>query len=425
VSERAVEVVIVGAGVAGLAAARELARRGARVVVVEARRRIGGRVLTIRSDERIIELGAEFVHGGNPPLWRALREFGVRTTLLEMHQHLAERGQVREAGDVWDRVGRVMREIQARAAKGKSVGQLLKKHRREVDPEDAALARRFIEGFEAAPLGKMSASFLATVGDDDERQWRVENGYHRLIEGLAADLGRHGGHIKIGRRVRRIRWEDGAVKVDGISARAVLLTVPLGLEKSIRFQPPLAGRRELRPLDLGHVLRINLIMRLGFWDSKVLPSHLRGGRGRNFGFLHAGPSTRAAIPTWWARGPEPVVVGWAGGPGAKQLTKHSEPELRGVAVASLAKVLGANERAVRWWVTECRMHNWTRDPFSGGGYSYARAGWDDAPQRLAKPVNGTIFFAGEATAEPAELGTVHGALSSGLRAAKEILAVLS
>jgi len=88
---------------------------------------------------------------------------------------------------------------------------------------------------------------------------------------------------------------------------------------------------------------------------------------------------------------------------------------------TLARLLGCGDAALEKSIVDWRTHNWAADPFTRGAYSFSTAGHENAPDELARPVVNTLFFAGEATAEPLELGTVHGAIASGERAAREIL----
>jgi len=93
------------------------------------------------------------------------------------------------------------------------------------------------------------------------------------------------------------------------------------------------------------------------------------------------------------------------------------------AVRSLRALLEVPAEEIRLGLLDIRLHNWSADPFTRGAYSFSNAGLEDAPARLGRPLDRTLFFAGEATAAIDELGTVHGAIASGLRAAKELLAV--
>ena len=115
----------------------------------------------------------------------------------------------------------------------------------------------------------------------------------------------------------------------------------------------------------------------------------------------------------------PVITGWAGGPAASELAKRSKRGVFEKALGSLARVLGAAKEDIRRAVVGWESHNWSRDPFSRGAYSFIAAGQEKAAEKLREPVQNTLFFAGEATADGEEVGTVHGAIASGLRAAKE------
>jgi monoamine oxidase len=115
-----------------------------------------------------------------------------------------------------------------------------------------------------------------------------------------------------------------------------------------------------------------------------------------------------------------VLVGWTGGPAAKKLAGKTSASVFREAKRTLAGLLGCDERRLASMIADFRTHDWTSDPLTRGAYSFSVAGHETAPAKLAKPVANTVFFAGEATADPLELGTVHGALSSGERAAGEI-----
>ena len=110
-----------------------------------------------------------------------------------------------------------------------------------------------------------------------------------------------------------------------------------------------------------------------------------------------------------------------GGPRARDVAARSRETVVRTACASLAQVFKLQPRKLRRLVTGWHYHNWTADPFARGAYSYVPVGGFDAPKRLAEPLEGTLFFAGEATESTGDNATVHGAFSTGVRAAKEIL----
>ena len=129
------------------------------------------------------------------------------------------------------------------------------------------------------------------------------------------------------------------------------------------------------------------------------------------------------FPTWWTSNslPYPILTGWAAGPNAGAHTGRSQDETIHSAVQSLARIMEIPEPELRKKMTGSFTHDWQTDPFSRGAYSYAAIGGMDAAAKLAEPVANTLYFAGEATNSEGYNGTVHGAIATGLRAAKELL----
>jgi monoamine oxidase len=425
------DVVVVGAGISGLAAAVDLSRGGLRVLILEARDRVGGRIFTDRSARSAppIELGAEFIHGGNRALRAAMREIGLRERVLSEKHWFIEHGQRRSASDVWERIDGVMQRI-GPDARG-SFASWLQRHGKRMAAADRELASSFVEGFQAAPRARMSAHTLYVAGQIGEgAQGRPIGGYDRLVNGLRDLLPTRRVKLRLATPVTEVRWQPHHVKVSSGRAEwrapTALITVPLGVLKAangakggIRFAPRLTGKEAVwRRLEMGQVSRVTLRLTKNAWQSSVFPADLRGHRGQKFGFLH---SMAKEFPVWWSEAPEPILVGWTGGPAAAPLEKLPESEIIERAIRSLARLIQADPAALAALVVKGRSYNWTTDPFARGAYSFSTAGEEDAPSRLAEPVDQTLFFAGEATADPLELGTVHGALASGQRAAREIL----
>jgi monoamine oxidase len=177
----------------------------------------------------------------------------------------------------------------------------------------------------------------------------------------------------------------------------------------------------MRRLAMGHVRRV--VVLLDGAPHEVLPraaaEPLRDG-----GFLQGemGP-----LPVWWTVAPPeaPLLVGWAGGPAAERSRETDVGALVERALEALAERLGAPRdrlaaRVAAWW-----SHDWTADPFARGAYSYPLVGGADAGAALAEPVEGTLFFAGEACAPEGENGTVDGAIESGRAAARAVLDALA
>jgi monoamine oxidase len=147
-----------------------------------------------------------------------------------------------------------------------------------------------------------------------------------------------------------------------------------------------------------------------------------GGAADRIDFLH---DARGPFPTWWTANPwrVPVLTAWAAGPKADALAKLDEEQLVGRAVEALARMLGVPRRSVAASLQAWHVHDWQSDPFSRGAYSAVAVGGVAVQEALSRPVEQTLFFAGEGT-DPDETGTVSGALASGTRAARQVLKAL-
>ena len=439
-----VDVVIVGAGVAGLAAAQRLAEAGATTVILEARGRIGGRIHTIRDDRTPIpiELGAEFMHGSAPELVEITRRRNLVVCDIHGERWSSERGKLKpmDDDDFWKQLERVMGRLDPERTPDRSFQEFL-----DGKPGGASLARErriageYVEGFHAADLSRVSERALADGGapenEEGERQARILDGYDQVPLTLAASVS----GVRLAHVVREIAWEPGAVEVrsarvgDGVSAiaaRAAIITVPLGVlqqengPSSIAFMPDVADtRRAAHQLAMGTVARIVLLFRDPFWTSQAMKRKTGGRSLAELSFLH---SSDDDVPTWWTAGPvrAATLVGWAGGPKATRLVTRGAAEVEARAIAAIGRLFGIRRQRVESLIEGCWYHDWHADPLSLGAYSYALVGGSTAAKRLARPVARTLFFAGEAADAEGRTGTVHGAIGTGYRAAASVLPVL-
>jgi monoamine oxidase len=439
--ERA-DVVIVGAGVAGLAAARRLAEAGASVVLLEARDRIGGRIHTVR-DPRTplpIELGAEFVHGSAPEVVRIARENKLVICDIHGERWHSERGKLKpiDDDDFWSQLGRVMSRLDPRRTPDRSFQEFL-----DSKPGGASLARQrtlareYVQGFHAADITRVSERALADGGapedEEEKRQGRILDGYDKVPAVLAAPVREC---VRLSAVVREIAWEPGAVEVRftrsaggtfSVSARAAVITVPLGVfqdasePSAITFTPDVDHvRRAASRLAMGTVGRIVLLFEEPFWESKAMKRRTGGRSLAQLSFLH---SSDDDVPVWWTAGPArtTTLVGWAGGTTAARLVARGAAEVEGRAVAAIGRLFGMRRRHVEPLIAACWYHDWLADPFTRGAYSYALVGGSAAAKRLARPVERTLFFAGEAASAEGRTGTVHGAIGTGDHAAAAVL----
>jgi monoamine oxidase len=427
------EVVVVGAGAAGLAAADALVEAGFGVVVLEARGRTGGRVLTHR-DARVpvpIELGAEFVHGEAPETTRLLREAG-RVVLDLSGQSWERRGsRLQTAGEYWRQVDRVLSLARAEGEDLSLADWLAKKPGGRSLARGRTLARRFVQGFHAADPARVSVRSIAGQGEAPTESarsaGRVADGYDRLIQWLERRLR----DLRLRSPVAGISWEKGSAELEvrpegaesyRIAARAVVVTAPLGVLQAggLPFHPelPAGTRRALGLLAMGSVVHMAFWFREAPWtlvDDRDL-SRLR--------FLHTGDD---AINVWWTNYPArvPLAVAWSGGPPAAALLAQGGDAVADHALGVLADTLGLTRRRVESRAEAFWTHDWSADPWSRGAYSYPLVGGAGAARDLAKPIDGTLFLAGEATDAEGRNGTVEGAIGSGLRAASQVRRALA
>jgi len=428
-------VVVLGAGAAGLQAARALVGAGLRVLVLEARPRWGGRVDT-RRDPRlgiVIEGGAEFVHGRPPRMLRLAREDGVRLREIDGRVVALDRGRFRPAD-------RAFEEMEALLEVGESEGPfsdvLDGPEARRAGRLERELARGFVTGYYLADPRRQSRAALRAMSEAEEeieadRAFRAVDGQAALLAPLVRAVER-GGELRLATPVTGVRWRAGAVEVlargpsgapvGPFRADRLVCTLPAALVAAgaVRFTPPLREQRALAArLDPGPVLKILLRFRDRFWATR------RGG-APGWPDLAFALAPRLPVQTFWTLQPleAPVLVGWSGGPNAARLTGRPARAIVAAALATLARGFGRPRAALEDLLDGAEVVDWLQDPLARGGYAVFPPGTSGVPAALARPVAGTIFLAGEATVLGAA-GTVHGALESGDRAAQQVLASFS
>ena len=435
------DVVIVGAGVAGLAAARCLREQGARVLVLEARPRIGGRVFTIRDPRSPlpIELGAEFLHGDAPEV-RAIAD-AARLTAVDIagDRWIASHGRLSRMDDFWERLDRVLSQADASREPDRPLSEFLaERPGGKRFAEDRRLAREFVENFHAAELDRISERAVAEVGNpgkdpEEQRIGRLIDGYAPVAEWLAAPLRMA---IRLESPVAAIDWSAGHVRVSThptggkeeiATGRAAIVTIPVSLlhagargRGALAITPEVPSVREAAAgAGMGHVERIVVMLDRPLVE---IMDEKRRGKLARLSFLQA---RGIPVPVWWTSYPlsSGILVGWVGGPGARALPSDRRA-LAERAVFSLSDALGLDRRTIARHVVKTFSHDWTGDPYTRGAYSFSLVGGADVGKELSRPVRGTLFFAGESANADGRSGTVHAAIGSGYRAAKQALRAL-
>ncbi|HEX3470769.1 MAG TPA: NAD(P)/FAD-dependent oxidoreductase [Silvibacterium sp.] len=412
------DVVILGAGIAGLAAARKLAVAGLDVILLEARDRIGGRILTARNPatDLPIELGAEFVHGRPSELFDLIHEASLNFFEREGEFVCFENGSLGDC-DFFDDTFQVLDDLPA--SPDRTFNEFLEQKR--LPEHVAARARGYVEGFNAADAARIGTAALlkqqqAEEAIDGDRSFRIVEGYDRLPAFLLDRFLTAGGKAHLNTPATAIHWKSGEVRIETgnsgvpeVCASRAVIALPLGVLQagtvSIAPHPPNA-LAAIHKLAMGSATRISLLFRDRFWEASA----------PNLSFLFAQQQTP---PTWWtvAPNPSPVITGWIGGPRA--LSAPTGIAFRDKALATLTAIFRRDDLATL--LVGFHTHDWQADPFSLGAYSYAPKDALHASDDLTIPIENTLYFAGEHTDTTGHWGTVHGALRSGLRAAAQIL----
>ena len=411
----AFDVIIIGAGMAGLAAARTLAEAGLSVVVLEAQSRIGGRILSVDTGGPVVELGAEFIHGKPPELWDLIAEAGVET-YERTGDFLRREGDELVPMEDWKDEDDPLESLKNFPGPDCSFVEYL--DRTGFRPEERQQEIGYVEGFNAADATQVSAMALglqqaAEDAIEGDRSWRIVGGYCRLPDFLHARAEAAGATVVLKAPVSAIRWQPNSVTVCSADGRVwkaakVVVTVPLGILQSgsLAFDPPIpAVHQAAGMLRVGHACRFTMVFSKTLWPA-----------GMNF------LMTLDSLPSVWWTGEGHSLTGWVGGPRGLSLLAHAPEALQSHAMAAVAAALARPQGEVEAALVSFHSHNWDADPYSRGAYSWVATGGLDASAALANPIAETLYFAGEHTDITGLWGTVHAALRSGLRAAQQILA---
>jgi len=416
---------VIGGGLAGLSAAARLAEAGLRVTLLEARDRLGGRVWTEMDPSGMpVDLGAEWI-GDSGEVHDLLS--AAATRLVEADGRMLERA----AGGAW-------REIAERSGHRGLIRRALADGDRSLrealdacchgpaDAERRTRLLRYVQGFHAADPDRVSIRWLdrvETTQPAEASDLRAPEGAGSVVDVLRRGIEQHC-ELRLGTVARSVEWQPKRVLVrtlegEPLQADAAVVTVPLPLldphndeRAAVRFAPSLEDKaRAAALLHMGHVVKIVLGFRTPFWrEIEPLQDAL---------FVQ---SFDQPIPTWWTPADPtiPFLTGWAGGPFADRAAAAGD--LADIAIASLAGALGMPRADVASRVVSRHFHDWTADPFTRGAYTYVGVGGLEAHRTLAAPVADTLFFAGEATCGEGYNATMEGAVRSGRRAARELLA---
>jgi monoamine oxidase len=371
--ENSYDIVIVGAGAAGLMAAKLLSEKKVQVCMLEARDRIGGRVYTINGNNfsKPIEAGAEFMHGKLPLTKSLLKKSGVKyyKTSGEMWRNI--NGRLEKKEDFIEHSDQLFKKLHSLKV-DMSISDFLQANFADDKYKEMRQSlQQLIEGYDAADIRKASTlAFKEEWGSGDEDQYRIQGGYGALLDDINNSCLQNGCELYLSTIVKEIQWAFGRAKVitaekKYFNAKKVIVTLPIELiaktgTASISFSPPLPGIMDAaKEIGYGGVIKIVLEFSHAFWEA---------GKVRDLHFVFS----REKIPTWWSQLPDkiPLLTGWLAGPMANELSNESNKIILKEALHSLASIFTTDMKFLRQVLKASFVYNWITDPYSKGAYSY-------------------------------------------------------
>lgn len=423
-----VDVVIIGAGASGLMAAKILCKAKKSVCILEGRDRIGGRVHTFFKTgfSKPIETGGEFIHGNLDLTINLLKEAGIKYHKTGGELWQVKNNKLIKRADFIVHADQLMKKLKE-LDHDMSVAELLKYFTDEKYTAMKRSLQQYMEGYDAADINYASALALKEEwekGDDD--QYKIEGGYGPLLEYIKNICLQNGCSIHLNVIAKKIKWKDGEVEIitgenKSVVANKVIITAPLPFltgeqnEAGISFDPLLPAVNEAaKQIGYGGVIKIVLEFTHAIWETGE-------SNVRDLLFLFS----EEKIPTWWTQLPDktPILTGWLAGPKSNALEDQDDESILQQALLSLSDIFAIDMQTLQQNLKGSHVHNWNKDPFSLGAYSYNSITTAAAKKILSTPVSDTLFFAGEALDKNSN-ATVDAALHSGKDVAENILKCL-
>lgn len=415
-------ILIIGAGLAGLACARELSRQGHTPTVIEGRDRIGGRIWTShRWPDMPMDLGASWIHGvkNNPIslLADAIQAPRISTHYTNSRTYTAQGDELSEADErqlqtLRERVEQIIERAQDRDHDA-SVWQTVERFFNQLSPaQQTLLAFSLNSEFEqeyGGSLTELSTHWFDASQEFDGDDVLFEQGFGVVTQWLSKGL-----DIRTQQTVQEIRWDTPNVQVvtatDTFLADRVVVTVPLGVLKAqhIRFTPTLPAEKQkaIDRLGMGVLNKCYLRFEQAFWPKDVdWIEHV---------------STQPGVWTQWVSfmraAQQPVLLGFNAATRGRAIEALSDEDIVKDAMSTLRKLFGAGIPQP----IDAQITRWSSDPFALGSYSFnARGSTPSMRKDLGQSLKKRVYFAGEAT-HADYFGTAHGAYLSGWRAAQEV-----
>jgi monoamine oxidase len=414
------DVIIIGAGVAGLVVLNELSRAGLKCTVLEAAPVAGGRIATLYDGgfPGPVETGAEFLHGDDVPFTnKLLKDAGLEVVQAAGAMIPVRKGIWFDENERDEQFGVFMQQLNELET-DKPMQAFLDENFPAGEYDSLrAMVRRFAEGFDLADLNNASAFALREEWQHDTtQQYRVKEGYTGMIHHLLNSYDKSTSSVHYSSNVYKVEYANGNAHVytrdnNEYHARKVVIAAPAAVLQSgnIELSPlPPEYQNAIRQLAVGSVIKILFLFKTPFWEEK----------GNDIGFI----LSDEPIPTWWTQLPDktPLLTGWLGGPDATTKSNLPGDELYELALKSVANIFGKDVSYVRTQLVHHKIVCWNTQPFALGGYSYNTVESKAAKEILSNAIEGSIYFTGEAISTGGSQGTVEAAIESAMRVAAAV-----
>jgi len=421
---------VVGAGICGLVIANELLKTGKKVLVLEARDRVGGRIQTETDKFSVpVDTGAEFIHGDLPLTKSLLMEAGIVSDYRKGKIYKSQNKTIFEINNFIEDFEPVLNELN-KLTKDVSLSEFLSGTKINKDVKTSVI--NFAEGFDAADPEKISSFSIRNEWNEQDHDsiMQIKEGHGKLIKYLLENCINRGCNVLLSSEIIEVQWKNGFVKVTcaddhNFEAEKIILTVPLGIlttkpgEKGhITFIPAIPQQIEsAKKIGYGSVVKVILEFKTAFWLNKDFENETAYLPELDFLICDN------FFTTWWTHSNKEagILIGWVGGPKAEILRNKNEEEILSIAIASLAEALKTTVDFLQKQLINRSAYNWGANPFTRGAYSYNTLESDLAKEILANPLEQTVYFSGEALSTGESIGTVESAIESAMQTVEKVL----
>lgn len=421
------DVIIIGGGAAGLMAAKLLSESGKKILLLEAKERLGGRIHCIEDFSFPVEGGAEFIHGNLKTTVALLKEAGLKKEKIKGNFCRITKGKWKtedEPVEHWKTLIEKLKECKEDTSIDVFLKEFLKAKKYDKVKRQF---RKYIEGYDAAdPKYANVFAIRIEMEGEHEGQYRPVPDYYALINFLKVTCSKFNGIIKTGEAVKEIKNNKNVEVITSAKkylCKQIIIAVPLGVLQSKKYNKsfiefPSSIRKYItaaKKIGNGGVIKFLLEFDKAFWlEEKFLKERKIPPPSYIF--------SDAVIPTWWTQYPhqKPLLTGWIAGPASTKLKDYSEKKFANLLLRSLALIFSMPIQELEGHLKKIKIMNWIKEPHILGGYSYSTLQTEKARDILLTSFENKFYFAGEYLPKNSS-STVDDALQSGILAAEKII----